>query len=654
MKSRTSLINKSVLASDIKRYGWVSIVYMMGLLILPLKIFFEFLSVQSLKESINGTRISDVLASSWNTEGLLILSVSILLGMLLFSYIQNKSACDSMHSLPLRKEILYTTHILSGLLMLIIPILFNTAVIIFLRATIDVPFSFGFKDIFIWAGLSILLSILFFSLSVFCGMLTATSILQGFVAIVLLLMPPFLYITVTYNFSYLIFGYVNYGMDAFVSRLSPIIRILNSDIDKITAAEIIIYIICCVVFLISSNFIYKARKPEVAGQSIAFSPLNYLFKYTAAFCGMLLFGSYFRGTTHITWAMYLGYLIGSFLCYLIAEMIINKSFWVFKKLKDYMYFCIALALIIGAIKLDIFGYERYIPRLEDIKKAYYSDYGFAYYSPDQKNSIFDDKELILSIRALHQAIVKNKKMVLSKNNYPPSETINASFVYYLSNNKKIMRGYSISRDDFKYYLKPIYENKIFKQKRNLIFKVASWNVKSIKVQKLGSEQTKEISQNQFKDIINIIKEEIYNSKYEEMFDNRPSWGTIDISLKSAIQNGYNYTGDVYISFEKSYSKLEKWLEQNGYLKYARVMPDDISYAAIGKINDFAKFQDKIYKGKYNQLIADSFKKVRDKKMIEKFLRKYKKSYIKLPESKYYVLFMGKNGEPIDVGVLASY
>jgi len=285
MKSKISLFDKSILINDIKRYGWVSIIYLLTLSLIPLIIILQALDIIGPNKII-----SNVLDESWNLEGIFMLIISTLLGILLFNYLQTKDACDSIHSLPIKREVLYRTHIFSGLLILIIPILINMLIIIILRKTIDVPFMFNFKDIFLWAFLNILFSILFFLVSVFSGMLTASSILQGLLSIVLLLLPAFLSITIIYNLGFLVCGYSNYRPDIYADYLSPVIRILNK-FYKISITEIIVYSILSVLLAFFSKLIYKIRKLEMAGQSIAFPKLNYLFKYTAAFCGMLLFGS---------------------------------------------------------------------------------------------------------------------------------------------------------------------------------------------------------------------------------------------------------------------------------------------------------------------------------------------------------------------------
>lgn len=646
MKFKISLIDKSILINNLKRFGWIGVIYFIGLLYIPLYIITQKTRVEN--DYIKA--IPNIFNTIWSVQGLFILIISIFLGTLLFRYIQTKEACDSIHSLPITRAVLFRTHILSGFIILFIPMLISMLIIIIIKAFIGVPVLFSVADIVKWSLISILFSIVFFIITVFSGMLTGNSLLQALVATILLLLPAFLFVTITYNFEFLIFGYISSLSDINWTILSPIIRVLGLETNKLSTIEIIIYVLLIIILTIFSEFLYKIRKLEMAGQSIAFTKLNYLFKYTAAFCGMLLFGSYFKASFNSVFSAYTGYVIGSFLCYFIAEMIINKTFWVFRNYKGYLIFCLVFVFIITGIKTDITGFERYVPKAENIKGVYFSGYGLYNYSIYRNKLILNNKDYIDNVLDLHKAIIKSKDKVLNKQNNKNNQArLDATIVYILKNNKEIVRKYNIVRNDFFGYLKPIYENKEYKEKKEKIFEVSYPNIKSIWIEREKSNMGTFIKQQDIKELIDLIKKEIYNEKYEDMINDKAPWGHIIIKLNNPIKDYKIKTDEIFILFKKNYLSLENWFENKGYLKNIRILPDEIKYVAIGEIDN--NTSEYIRNGSNEQLLKNSFAKIYDKKLIEYYLREYKSIWNYLDKKGYYLLFIDKMNSSYDTGYI---
>ncbi|BCS80400.1 DUF6449 domain-containing protein [Anaerocellum diazotrophicum] len=659
MRLKISFFNKSIFLSDLKRYSWIGLLYFLGLFTNPLLIIlFDIPNILKYKDF----KISSSVLNYWSYTGLLTFLAGMLTSILIFSYIHSKEASDSIHSLPVKRETLYFSHVFSGCFILLIPVILNTAIILGLVIRFKDFFVFGTEEVFSWGLYITLYCMLFFTVTTFCASITGSIAVQGFLTIVLLNLPGFLYLTGIPNLYGLVFGYYAETNFQLIDKLIPLGRIFGGgSMPKMGFVEKIVYISLVIIFFILGAIFYRVRKSEKAGESIVFKPFEYIFKYGAAFCGMLFVGSYSTPLAQgKLWSILLSYFIGSFVCYLVAEMILNKRFNVFnRKLFQYVYFLIAMIAIIGIVKLDVFGFERYVPKPNEVKAMIFKDdtflssYNFSTYKIDNK---FFNRDIINNTIRLHEYITKNKRHVLASANQPFSWTSNLYIKYYLKDGKEIERQYVVDRYSLSKYLKPIYENRNYKQHINPLFKVRQTNVKSIVLTKRGSERQFNIKEEDIQKFLTILKEEFSNTKYEELvFTTKEPWGYITINLKNVIYRGYNtFASHLDVPFSKSYSKLEKWLSERGYIKYARVMPDEIAYAAIGKVSSPEKVRNSVPE----KLAQKAFKKATDKSLIEKYLRNYENPYIwhsykSNGKQLYYIIFFDRANHIYDWGLLKS-
>jgi ABC-2 type transport system permease protein len=129
MLSKTYPIDRRVLRSDLQKFWWIGAIYLLGLLSMPLTI----LSIRDQIVHAAGTPNYQMLVDKLlrvfqlsvpSVQQVLLVLVPILTGIALFRYLQGSRATDMSHALPLKRSTLYNTHILSGLLFLILPLLF--------------------------------------------------------------------------------------------------------------------------------------------------------------------------------------------------------------------------------------------------------------------------------------------------------------------------------------------------------------------------------------------------------------------------------------------------------------------------------------------------------------------------------------------------
>jgi len=124
----------------------------------------------------------------------------------------------------------------------------------------------------------------------------------------------------------------------------------------------------------------------------------------------LLFLNIFDGLL----AMYVGFAIGFFIAYCLAQMIAEKTFNILSKMKEFVKFgSIAIGLLVLTLlssSLDIFGYERHVPRPADIAGVQMTSMR-VFDEPTLDELFVKDVDLINETTALHQAIINERNVL---------------------------------------------------------------------------------------------------------------------------------------------------------------------------------------------------------------------------------------------------
>ncbi len=594
MKSKTSFINTGVLRNDIKRFIWISIAYLLGLLLtVPLKIFMLF----SKAEEVNLNDVSIYLrmfqfdSNASMLQLMLIFIIPVLTGLVLFRYLNSKRASDLEHTLPIRRETLYNTHLSAGIIFLFAPLIITALVSWLLVGGLGIVQVKG-VDILIWLGVSLLFNLLLFLTSVAIGMFCGMSSVQGALTYILLLLPSGFSFLLIHNMSIHIYGFALDYYSPNLESLSPLLRLAEAAYRPFRLSEIIIYLLTCAVLYLAGRFFYQRRHLERTGNAITSSLLRPILLFGVTFCSMLLGGSYFSEMQNSASWTYFGYILGSLLAYFLLEILLSKSLHVFnwKSLKGYASYALFIIVMLGLLQFDLTGYERSLPDLSEIESVYL-DNGFRLVNQYNSDSsivsakyesapqLFKDRSTIANVYALHQQIIANRAQekpdLLSGNQN--HERI--CLAYSLKNGQHLYRQYSIDSDNYAQQLKPIYESREYKNLHHAILRINPDLVKEIDLHVSNSNKNLEINnQEDIRQAIAALQSDILNQSYEEMQSDRPGWAYIDLYMDRDY--GTN------LSWDKSYTKFEQWLKDKNLYSQARILPDDIAFAVVEKNPDF--------------------------------------------------------------------
>jgi ABC-2 type transport system permease protein len=388
----------------------------------------------------------------------------ILAAMAVFSYLYAGRSAGLIHMLPVRREGLFVTNYISGLSFLVLP---NVAVLLVSAVLLGLN---GFAvpgALWSWFGVMTSMTVLFYAFGVFCAMFTghilALPVFYGILNFLAICLEELIE---------LVLGRFIFGMapnrQLVLGFLSPYYKydelITGTYDSQIEGWGVIIgYAAAGIVLSVLALLIYRKRHVETAGDIVAVKPVKPVFKYGVAFCFALVFGLILyttfedAGTAKSIWLLLGCMLPSGFVGYYAAEMLLKKSFRVIKSgLRGWLVFSLVLVVLTLTAKLDIFGYERRVPKAAEVKEAYvgmhasyYGNVAARYYN-NRNGVVSDGPEDIRDIIRLHELIVKNRAAIERANEREVLQ--NGSYasvdILYLMNDGRMMnRSYSIPVTD---------------------------------------------------------------------------------------------------------------------------------------------------------------------------------------------------------------
>lgn len=441
MNSKTLLFNKSVIKSDFKRFWWIAALNTLSILTLfTLPYIYNVINYGG-KSEISTSYIFSAMYNSSSPSTVFSIIYAVILGVLLFSYLNSSKACACLHGLPVKRKTFFFSHLLSGAILIIAPIIINFAIFMMFGINAEVAKSFRINHLLIYSGLSLIYSFVGFSLAVVVTMITGNSvaaiIFTGIFAVLPVCAEAFVQFFCRQNI---------YGYNIASSKISEFIYVVPSAMCE-KPLNILKYIIFIAAFLIIAMWLYKIRKLENNGEVVAFPILRYVFIYGVAICaGAAGYGylSSIFNNRNILLLIPFG-IIGI----IIAEMIVKKSLRITRVYKPVILFCVAVGLLKLAFVADLTGYERRIPKPGDIESASVSLVGinenYGYYTFDGKRVINDTDNKITDPDVLEKALKLHTDLVENRNDkWDYSSEYNElpmRFEYTLKNGKKLIRSY---------------------------------------------------------------------------------------------------------------------------------------------------------------------------------------------------------------------
>lgn len=433
MKSKTLLCNRTVFFKDVTRL-WP--VWVIPILLLQLIFCLPFVS-----ECMNALRYGSYYSDSGSEytviqqlqiqatdivcDGgyvLLLASFAIIPAIFVFQYLNQRRASFMVHSLPISRMTMFGSHFLAGYLMTCVPFLLVlvTAVLISLGNGLHVGGAFCgyFLE-------TISISLFFYSLAVCLVMLSGNSIMSIIMYAVIN--------CVVYVFKLLLDGMVGvfvYGgssttVDSFlgnrwVSWLTPVeqmnelvmlqsndgegtIPLRAMDGNALTGfhgesvGACALYLIPAVLLVGIALLLYRKRKIEKVDETLVFSWSKVVYRSVFCGCGSLLLTwlVYLLAYNLITWHQtyqsffFVGcilILLGIVVCYLVCDMILEKTFFIWKQVSYKQMVIIAVVILLLFVSEKI-QYENQVKQDAKEVKTVQLEFGGNHFTIEEEGKI---------------------------------------------------------------------------------------------------------------------------------------------------------------------------------------------------------------------------------------------------------------------------
>lgn len=466
MASGNSYFNLTLFKKTITRFWPLWVMYLAIWLIVPMS-----LSGQ-LDNGAKPLEIAEQILGIGNVMGTIMSLIFCgLTAMAGFSFLYGAKNAGAYASLPVKRECLFFTAFFAGLACL------TAADIVIFLAQLAVEAAFGaveFAYLLQFLAMRVANNLFFYGFASLCAMLTGNLFTMPVVYAVL----NFTVIVVEYIvralLSLFVFGMRSYGMK--LAFLSPAAYLLsdtrvysNGGYSYMAATDTVVYepptelyytgwtamlIYAAVGIALAAValLLFKRRRMETAGDVVAINPLKPVFKYclaagTALVLGALLFELVYNGPTAGTLdevaiiAVFM--LIGGFIGYFVAEMLMKKSLRVFRgrTWMGYGIFAVAMTALVLACEFNLFGMETNIPDASELEavEIYGAGDRIRLEQPENIQAVLDLNRSIVENKSAHESAVKNAEGTawIYIDYYKKNGSVQ-SFTYYIAANAELM------------------------------------------------------------------------------------------------------------------------------------------------------------------------------------------------------------------------
>lgn len=427
MRSVTSFFNPALARSDLRRHWPILFLYTaIWLVALPVQLYLRHIA----EGASYGTRtVSEVCQGTYSMGVIMAFVFGGVLAMALYSYLMNGRSVGLIHSLPLKRQTLFFTQLLTGFAMLTAG---NLLVVLVSLLVCGEP-----GPLLVWLAVVTLAEIFFLALGTLCAMLTGW-----------LLAVPVLYVGINFLVmavmqlihwlaELFIFGYQEGDFGSFTLWCTPVVQLVRRLTDPqgviaeyvgypVVSADVSplenggwqalgIYAAVAVVILALACLLCIRRRSELSGDVAAFPWMRPVLRYGVGCMGGLALGMIlYSATFGLARSNDIrAYLPGMLLCVVLMtlvcsfgmSMLLGKSLKIFRRTwKGTVLLAALLAAVCVCVRMDVAGVERRVPKTDEIESI---SVQCRYVQSFTATS--EDTETVEAIRAIHRAVLDQMK-----------------------------------------------------------------------------------------------------------------------------------------------------------------------------------------------------------------------------------------------------
>lgn len=468
-----SFFNRSLLRSDLRRCWPLFACYaFLWFMILPLRMWNDAPAALQATHPESARRTAlEILDTATQSAIWIHLIFGLVLAMALFSYLSSTRATYGLHSFPASRSCQFRTHVLCGVGCVVV-----TDVLICLLSAQSGGTHWGAS--LSWLVFSLVTFLLFFALGILCCMLCAwlPAMIVAYAALNSVAILSRLLINAMCQIFYPSYNdsILSMSRENIVVWLTPALRLRLSLTDMFDEGSepfltdsawksLLVYGIVAVVLLIASALLYRIRRSEASGDTLAFRPLRPVVRWAVGLLGGLGLGivlSLILGCTYDTVALLACIIALGLVCMIGTQMLIARTPRIFGKLwPELLALCAVLLALTLCIKGDLFGFEQRVPQADQIESVEIRSGALT-----SGSAQYTDPDEIAAVLQAHKALVSRDTPEDGYNEYGRSFYI----TYQLKNGGTLSRQYYLPTGDMNLVL-PLLETTTFR--RSLVLNV---------------------------------------------------------------------------------------------------------------------------------------------------------------------------------------
>ncbi len=494
-----------------------------------------------------------------------VMFIAVILGFDFFRYLHSKKQTDFFDSFAVTRKDWFVLRIASAFLVFFLPYMICIVTEIILLGVYGYAESLYVTNLIWNAVCMVLLFLITFLATALAMIMTGHTVIAAFGLCIFCGYAPIIlrYIHAAYASSYFE-TYVSEGnLIPYLDYFSPIglaVKMLSSDYLEWTAAahtkDFLILIVLILLTLGLSFFLFLRRPSESAGRAMAFEKLNPYIRMFLVIPLSLYIGLYFSmiaSVAKIGWMIF-GFLFGTFLLHGIIESIFQFDIRGIKAHKRQMVFCFAACLGIAVIYwMDLFGYDRYVPDLNEVKSLAVQAPGTG--SMYRNHSAYD-----IGAENYEKALLLAEKLVeyTDEDTYQNSQWIR--YTYRLKNGSVKERSYRMDLAKHRALFDEIYATESYKDDFCQLYNIEIDSIFYLQWGDSLSWHSLRISPEETENLIETYLAEYTPLTYTES-RGQASVGQLQIECTDPNREGdfISLYYDVYPNFTQTISLVEKYL-----------------------------------------------------------------------------------------------
>jgi len=397
---------------------------------------------------------------------------AVLMAMAVWSFLYSARSASGAACLPVTRTAQFLSAVLGGF----VPMACVNLLVFLLSAAAELWIGVvHLPSLLTWLCVTLMTLLFFYGFATFCAMLTGNIIVLPAVYAVLNFVAAGAVILLDTIASFFLYGLdgLETGILKFLSPVIPLAEGLGATVEyaESLAGELIpssvgfdgwwmaaAYAVIGVLLHFGAWALLRRRKMETAGDVVAVQALKPVFRWCMGIGAGLLFASMMlvlfgvsgsgQMTVLVLTSAYL--VIGAVLGWFIAEMLIRRSFRVFRGgwsgWGGCALCCVILLAGLAAVETDLFGAERRRPQPESVDSVYVYANG--------ESVTFSSPEGIAAVADLHGDIIEHKPLQdqCARQDYydlkapydgEDYQAVNVGIVYHLKNGNYFHRGYRL-------------------------------------------------------------------------------------------------------------------------------------------------------------------------------------------------------------------